>query len=151
MNLYTLGYEGLGLQEYIDHLLKNGVITLVDVRENPISRKPGFSKNKFSEALNANGIKYTPFYSLGTPRSIRQKFKQDNDWEALKIAYLSHLGEIAEVLQDLVEIVKKEKCCLCCYEADFNNCHRMLIADKIVEITDGQVKVIHLGEPASTG
>ncbi len=44
--LYTLGYEGLSLAEFFDRLAQAGVSRLVDVRELPLSRRPGFSKTK---------------------------------------------------------------------------------------------------------
>src|SRR5476649_1046545 len=58
MNLYTFGYEGLGVGEFIDRLRTAGVGTVVDVRELPLSRKKGFSKQSFAEALRAAGIEY---------------------------------------------------------------------------------------------
>ena len=42
--LFTIGYEGISLEEYLVRLLKNNVKVLVDVRNNPMSMKYGFSK-----------------------------------------------------------------------------------------------------------
>ena len=44
MNLYTLGYEGLDVAAFIACLKRAAVRQVVDVREIPFSRKPGFSK-----------------------------------------------------------------------------------------------------------
>ena len=41
--LYTIGYEGISLEAYLNRLIKNGVQVLVDVRKNPLSMKFGFS------------------------------------------------------------------------------------------------------------
>ena len=44
--LYTIGYEGLSLPRFITILQNYHIHTLVDVRELPLSRKPGFSNGK---------------------------------------------------------------------------------------------------------
>ena len=42
--IFTFGYEGLPLKAFIARLKSAGIQTVVDVRANPLSRKPGFSK-----------------------------------------------------------------------------------------------------------
>ena len=41
-NVFGIGYEGLALEDFIQDLQDRGVMYLVDVRLNPISRKKGF-------------------------------------------------------------------------------------------------------------
>ena len=53
MGLVTIGYEGRQLDEFVAALLDRGVEIVFDVRENPASRKPGFSKRRLGEALAA--------------------------------------------------------------------------------------------------
>ena len=43
--IVSVGYQGRSVNELIDVLRHGDVEVLVDVRLNPISRKPGFSKN----------------------------------------------------------------------------------------------------------
>ena len=38
--LFTFGYEGLSLDVFITRLKSAGVKTVIDVRANPLSRKP---------------------------------------------------------------------------------------------------------------
>jgi len=42
--LFTIGYEKISFEEYLNRLLNNDVKVLVDVRNNPLSMKYGFSK-----------------------------------------------------------------------------------------------------------
>ena len=42
--LMTIGYEGLTTRDFIDLLRRCRVSMIVDIRELPISRKPGFAK-----------------------------------------------------------------------------------------------------------
>jgi hypothetical protein len=44
MNIYTVGYEGVALEEFLLQLRRAWVQTIVDVRDVPLSRKRGFSK-----------------------------------------------------------------------------------------------------------
>src|SRR5690606_3603293 len=44
--LFTVGYEGLSIDEYLNKLIKHNVSVLIDVRNNPLSRKYGFSKTQ---------------------------------------------------------------------------------------------------------
>jgi uncharacterized protein (DUF488 family) len=47
--LYTIGYEGISLEAYLNKLIKNDVKVLVDVRNNAMSMKYGFSKSHLSK------------------------------------------------------------------------------------------------------
>jgi len=53
---------------------------VLDVRENPFSRKPGFSKRPLSQALEANGIRYVHLKELGTPHPLRDAVKAGGDY-----------------------------------------------------------------------
>jgi uncharacterized protein (DUF488 family) len=55
--LYTIGYEGISLEEYLNRLIKNDVKVLVDVRRNPLSMKYGFSKSQLLRyCVNAGNV-----------------------------------------------------------------------------------------------
>ena len=47
--LFTIGYEGITNEAYLNKLIKNNVKLLCDVRKNPLSRKYGFSKSELSK------------------------------------------------------------------------------------------------------
>src|SRR6266480_5216625 len=54
--VFSIGYEGRTLQELLKLLEVYRVDLVVDVRENPISRKPGFNRRQLSAALQSAGI-----------------------------------------------------------------------------------------------
>ena len=56
--IYSVGYEGLTIHGLVERLQQSRIEVLVDVRVNPHSRRPGFSKKKLSESLAAAGIGY---------------------------------------------------------------------------------------------
>ena len=75
--LIGVGYEGLTISEYIQVLRDLQVSTLVDVRLNAISRKPGFSKTRLKGYLADAGIQYLHYRELGNPKDNRKGF-----WDA---------------------------------------------------------------------
>ena len=116
MNLYTAGYEGLTIDAFIARLKQAGIDRVLDVREYPLSRKKGFSKNAFARDLAAQGIAYEHNRSLGCPKPIRKQYKEDGDWN------------------ELVCIAAQQRICMVCYEADARFCHRSLIAEAALEL-----------------
>ncbi|TLY07549.1 MAG: DUF488 domain-containing protein [Thaumarchaeota archaeon] len=43
---YTIGYEGLGIDKFLDRLSKYEVKTLVDIRNNPLSRNASYQLDR---------------------------------------------------------------------------------------------------------
>lgn len=127
-HLFTFGYEGLDISAFIARAQAAGVKTIVDVRELPLSRKKGFSKSSFREALAAAGIAYAHIPALGCPRVVRDRYKVDGDWAAYTRGFLAYLATQQPTVGELVKIAKATAACLVCFEADFTMCHRTFVA-----------------------
>jgi uncharacterized protein (DUF488 family) len=125
--LYTLGYEGLEVAAFIGLLRTADVRTVVDVRELPLSRKKGFSKTVFSEALGAAGIAYLHMPTLGCPKEVRDAYKRDGDWARYTRGFMKHLLEQEACVRELAKIAGGTTACLVCFEADFSACHRTYV------------------------
>ena len=145
--LMTIGYEGMALKEFLDVLKRCRVSTLVDVRELPISRKPGFAKAALSAALEESGIKYEHLVDLGCPRDVRHEYREDGDWSRYTRKYKAYLETQEDALDHLWNLMKGDRCCLMCFEADFNFCHRSFIAERMVARADGSMRALHLTGP----
>ena len=126
--LFTIGYEGFGIDAFIARLHAAQVKTIVDVRELPLSRKKGFSKTAFSAALSAQDIAYPHVPALGCPKPIRNQYKADANWATYTRDFLAYLQTQDAPLRELVEIAKSTPSCLVCFEADFAMCHRTYVA-----------------------
>ncbi len=144
MPLFTLGYEGLDLDTFVQILLDNGVECLLDVRQRPQSRKRGFSKTALANACAENGIGYRHLAVFGCPLSIRNAYREDGNWENYTAAYLEHLesSELKQAVASLAMTAWDERYCLMCFEADENYCHRLFVA-RAVE-TQGGPDVVNL-------
>jgi uncharacterized protein (DUF488 family) len=140
--IFTFGYEGLSLQDFIERLRAAGVQTVVDVRVNPLSRKPGFSKRAFASGLNAAGITYVHTSGMGCPKSVRDRYKRDGDWAVYTRGFLAHLNSQTEEVAQLARSSAQSTTCLVCFEADFNRCHRTYVARAAAKLNG--IAVAHL-------
>lgn len=131
MNVFTIGYEGLNIESFTALLGLHGIETVVDVREFPISRKPGFSKTALANKLVQSGLEYVHMVNLGCPKPVRNRYREDGDWNRYAIGFLDYLSTQAQPIADLAELALKSRCALLCYEADFNLCHRSMVADAV--------------------
>lgn len=129
-NLYTIGYEGSSVDDLIATLLAMKIQVLADVRELPLSRKKGLSKNKLAERLAEVGIKYIHFRALGDPKAGRDAAKS-GDYAKFEEVFLDHLStETAQsALNELLEVARLKKTCMMCFERCATHCHRSYIAD----------------------
>jgi uncharacterized protein (DUF488 family) len=142
MALFTFGYEGLSIDAFIARLRKAGVTVVVDVRELPLSRKKGFSKTPFSAALAEAGINYRHLPVFGCPKPIRNQYKADGNWKRYEKAFNAYIATQSGAVAGLAKYSRTTNACLVCFEADFNFCHRSLVARAAVAA--GGAAVRHL-------
>lgn len=147
IELMTIGYESLSPDEFFHILRRCKVSVLVDVRELPISRRVGFAKSALAAGLEAHGITYVHMPALGCPRNIRHKYRADGDWARYTRSFKSYLETQLPALGQLSELMREERCCLLCFEEDYNFCHRNLVADRVVPLAEAPVRVYHLTGP----
>ena len=68
--LYTTGYEGRAVDDFVEDLRFADVEVFADIHELPHSRRPGFSKSKLSEHMARAGVEYmhlAPVWDVGEP------------------------------------------------------------------------------------
>ena len=70
--LFTIGYEGISLETYINKLIVADIKILCDVRKNAFSQKYGFSKSQLKTACEGVGIHYVHIPDLGIVSDKRQ-------------------------------------------------------------------------------
>jgi uncharacterized protein (DUF488 family) len=127
--LFSVGYEGRTLDEFVTELVANGIEVLVDVRLTPISRKAGFSKRALAEALAGAGIAYHHEAALGNPQDNRDDFRRG--LQAARQRYERHLDNGARsTFEGVVQLAQGSKVALMCFERDHSTCHRSCITDR---------------------
>lgn len=143
MAIYTAGYEGLNIDAFIARLKQAQIDKVLDVREYPLSRKPGFSKKAFAQCLADAGIAYEHCPPLGCPKPIRNRYKVDGDWGLYARDFRAYIRTQPALLQRLVGDTAEQRICMVCYEADPAFCHRSLIAEAAHEL-DSTLETQHL-------
>ena len=149
--LFSLGYQERDLAAFIDELLSAEVDIVVDVRENPWSRKRGFSRVSLSEALDAVGIHYLHARFAGNPKELRHSASTYDECLAM---YEDHLDAHPEILWQFGEMVdgivaSGLRACLVCYERHPHDCHRSLLVEAWQRQEGGGVEVVHLAPSGS--
>jgi uncharacterized protein (DUF488 family) len=132
--LYTIGYEKTLLNDVISTLEAASVATLIDVRDRPISRRPGFSKRQLAAAMEEAGMRYVHLQALGTPpegRLANHRREWDRFWAIVEEKLARPEAQLA--LQDAGEIAEAAPSCLLCYEADWQICHRRRVAEILAQ------------------
>ncbi len=143
---FTIGYESVSPEAYVNALLKSGVRMLVDVRRNAFSKKYGFSKSELGAILTLAGIEYLHLPELGVESGKRQNLVSNRDYEALFKEYeqttLAHEQTALDRLQRLIE--KKRRIAITCFEADPFHCHRSRVASCLKARDNFHYKIEHL-------
>ena len=141
MRIFTIGYEGTTVPEFIDALKHAGVARLIDVRALPLSRRPGFSKSPLRSALEEAGIEYVHLKALGTPSEGRAAARagRHSDLERIYAGQLELPEAIAQSAQ-MLDMASEKPSALMCMEREPAHCHRTLLLDAVAR----EAEVVHL-------
>ncbi|MEI6634196.1 MAG: DUF488 domain-containing protein [Chlamydiota bacterium] len=142
--LFTIGYEGSDMDSFIARLEQSQINRVVDVREIPLSRKPGFSKTSLREKLEEEGIEYVHIQRLGSPKAIRNKLKEDEDYNSFFQSCSTYLNDNYLAIEEAYRHVLEANCCLMCFERRPNKCHRSLVAEKIRERDGNGLRIVNI-------
>jgi len=144
--LFTIGYEGISLEAYMNKLIRNGVKVLIDVRKNAMSMKYGFNKSQLKKACDGVGIRYIHFSEVGIKSSKRKELNSQDDYDRLFENYKQTvLPETAGTQKDIAEVIKENKrVALTCFEAQSCQCHRRPLAEYLIQNQELKLELIHL-------
>jgi uncharacterized protein (DUF488 family) len=131
--IYSVGYEGMSLDGLIDRLAGARVTTIVDVRLNPVSRRPGFSRRRLSEALGQAGIAYIHERELGKPPENRDSFRSSDGAAGRERMRAILSNGAGAALDRLVDLASRERVAVLCVERERGRCHRDVITEMAVE------------------
>lgn len=144
--LFTIGYEGISLEEYLNKLLINDIKVLCDVRKNSLSMKYGFSKSQLRHACENLDIKYIHIPDLGIESEQRQELKTQSDYDNLFKGYRNTtLKETSEQQNQLIDLTNQYKrVAITCFEANIHQCHRKHLAEAIQNNPQFKYEIKHI-------
>ena len=150
--IYTVGYEGKSLDQFITILQTNKIDTLIDVRFSVESQyKPEFSGNLLARELQRNGIKYAHRKEFGVPYEWQNPYKEGAiPFECLDKYYRWNVKKNTDFKAFLDGVKENGKTALMCYERYATakreqtiSCHRSILA-AIMQETGEFKEVVHL-------
>ncbi len=130
-HLFTIGYEGRSIDEYLNILIQNGVRMLIDVRANGISMKPEFSSKRLAGYCNLVGIEYKHHPAIGIASEKRKGFYNK---AMLFKDYRKELREdkADELISLYNDVLSGKRVAFTCFERLPSQCHRHVLVDELV-------------------
>ncbi|TXE15515.1 DUF488 domain-containing protein [Psychroflexus gondwanensis] len=140
-SVFTIGYEGVSLEKYLNKLVKNNIKLLVDVRKNPLSMKYGFSKTLLKRFCESLGIKYIHIPEVGINSNKRQTLEKQEDYDILFESYKkTTLKETSTQQQEIINLLNEyNRIALTCFESNICQCHRLPLAESLKSIESNLV------------
>jgi uncharacterized protein (DUF488 family) len=121
---------------FLDLVTAHEVCGIVDVRAFPSSRRwPHFNREPLVQALSARGVQYEWMPALG---GRRHKGRVDSPHTAWTVAAFrnyadySETDEFAQAIDHLLAAARQMRTAFMCAEALYWQCHRRLMADRLV-------------------
>ena len=145
MKIYSLGYQNLSVELYVQNLVNAGVGIILDVREHAWSQRPAFVKSNLQKALSDAGMDYCHIKQAGNPSQNRKTARNARECLA---RYREHLRSNRGCLDALLLMIRQAEekgrpACLTCYERKPKECHRSILVDELVKL-DPTIITIHL-------
>jgi len=143
--VYTAGYEGLLVDGFLNGLMRAGMQRVIDVRNNPVSRRYGFHASTLARLCGHVDIEYRHFPELGIESGHRQDLDGPKAYAALLKRYeRSTLAENGELVERVASLVTEKPSALVCMEAEPTMCHRSSLANAVSRIAGLPVRHLEL-------
>lgn len=126
MTTQSIGYQQKTVTELINTLSLHKVEKLLDVRELPVSRLPGFSKSKLAANLESAGIQYIHIRPAGNPHR-----KAKANIEQCVALYSEYLMANPTIVELVAQELSDEPVAVLCYERRHQDCHRSVLLDAL--------------------
>jgi ParB family chromosome partitioning protein len=140
--IYTIGYEGRSIDEFIDLLKKHEIKVVVDVRHETEFVKPAFSEESLKTHLKYHDIMYVKLDSLGVPKIVREPYiERKLSFECFRQWYLWWVEKNREEWEDTMRKIKKiGTITIMCAERypkprgeQRHYCHRDILAEYLIQ------------------
>jgi uncharacterized protein (DUF488 family) len=140
--VYSIGYSGFLLKEFINIIKANKIAVIVDVRSYPYSQRfPDYNKDTLEKNLDSNGIYYRNYAKEFGARQEDRKYYTKEGY--LDFELFSMSKPFLEGFEKLIKIMEQNyTISLMCAEKDPINCHRTILVARALH--DAGYKITHL-------
>ncbi len=145
----TIGHSNLTVEAFFDRLAAAGIGSLADVRAFPGSRRhPQFGREALEASCKTHGIAYRWMPALGGRRRAAAMPSPHVAWQVPAFRHFADYAdtpEFAAALAELMQAAAALPTAILCAEALWWQCHRRLIADRLLL---AGCQVLHIGAGA---
>jgi len=144
--VYSLGYEGASVDRFLNEIMRYGIQTVIDVRNNPVSRRYGFHKATLTRLCIQLKLGYEHFPELGIPSELREQAARTTvGYDALFDRYARDtLTREKAAVYKVADVMKNRASVLVCTETDPASCHRSRLAESVAQRTNLPVEHLYL-------
>lgn len=127
--LSTIGYQGANPLDFWATIRTSQIRTLIDIRDVPQSRRPGFSMRTLKERASFYGITYVHLRGLGDPKDGREAARS-GDYGRFREIFTRHMElDVAQAdIAKASQYALASHSCLLCFERHPAYCHRSIVA-----------------------
>lgn len=144
--IYTIGYEGISIDNFLNRILECGISRIVDVRRNPVARRYGFHRSTLRRLSEHIEVDYVHHPEFGITSEKRRNLNSPADYQALFRDYeKSTLDQKPKDVEMLGKLFSESPSALLCMEANPESCHRNRLAKKLSQVSG--LEVVHLAWP----
>jgi uncharacterized protein (DUF488 family) len=146
MKLYTIGFTQKSAQEFFTILQGNGIKRLIDIRINPHGQLSGFARQEdlpYFLCELAGHCQYLYMPVLAPTKEILKDYREDGNW-------LRYVGRFEALMDERNvpagldhSVFENATGCLLCSEATPEQCHRRLVAERLVRHWP-DLEIIHI-------
>jgi len=150
--LFTIGYQGRTLDQFIGILKENRIESVIDIRFSTVSRfKPEFRDSNLTRELPRAGIRYVHHKELGVPYAWQNPYKAGAiPFECLEKFYRWNVKKNSDFKAFISSVKESSPAALMCFERYATPtrgqkiaCHRSILAAMLLESGEFE-RVIHL-------
>jgi uncharacterized protein (DUF488 family) len=144
--IYSLGYEGKDIDQYLNLLIENNITLLCDVRKNPLSMKFGFSKSQLKFYCEKLNIAYLHFPEFGIESGKRKNLEEESDYNILFKDYEKNiLPNKTKEIENLLNVISNyNKIAFTCFESNPGMCHRSYLLNFVFRNYHPDYKLMHI-------
>jgi len=138
--IYMIGYQGMSVDGFFRLLFSHGIMRIIDIRKNPLSRVYGFHKSALACVSEYIGLDYVHVPDLGVPADWRKNLHSLSDYEALFAKYKNEiLPNNESMVYKVLDMINEEPSVIMCWEENPSFCHRSCVADKLYTLSKMKV------------
>lgn len=128
--LYSIGYKGFSLSDFLSALKAHGITALADVRSSPYSRhSPEYDKEALAAFLKANGLSYHSYApEFGGRQEDRSLYAEEGYLDYARLAASPQFKRGVNRVRD--GLARGDVVAFMCAEKEPISCHRAILVTR---------------------